>query len=372
MLELLERTRSCAGRMQNQQIKCHLSDEEKETFLRDGVLVIENVLTEAEVNEAMEGLNHTLSRLGVRSTDLNDTESAKALQGLSSTNGSGGVLDIFYEDWKLAIATKANIFHMTTQLWQVAYCLESKPHHPYGEFDSKQGYAYIDRICYRLPTELSEQLGNGINRQRKKRSRAIQRSLTPHLDCCPEKMYENVAKWRPIQCFVSLTDNVEANTGGFEAAKGFHTEFERWKATRPLARVSRVENGVETAVFVPAKCVGEYTHIRPKEDREVMERVHHVPVRAGSAVFWDNRIPHANAYRHTGTAPRVVVYCSFLPDIELNRVYVKEQLRKYYANEPITDQWNGIDGRQSDEEEPGQNNYEFSALGRKLMGIDSW
>mmetsp|Transcript_22809 Transcript_22809/g.56361 ORF Transcript_22809/g.56361 Transcript_22809/m.56361 type:complete len:358 (-) Transcript_22809:1741-2814(-) len=357
--------------MQNQTAKSRLSDEETERFLKDGVLVVENALSETEVNEAMKGLHYTLSRLGVKSLDLDDKESAKALQGLSSTNGSGGVLDIFYEDWKMEILTKTNIFHMTTQLWEASLCGESKPDHPYGEFDCEKGYVYIDRICYRLPTRLSEELGDSINNERKKRARPIQRSLTPHLDCCPDKMY-NSSKWRPIQCFVSLTDNLDANTGGFEAAKGFHTEFDLWKSARLPAQVSKKEMGVETTVLVPASCVGEYTHIRPKEDREVMERVQHIPVSAGSVVFWDIRIPHANAYRHNGTDPRAVVYCSFLPDIELNREYVKEQLRKYYAKKPITDQWNGIDGQQSDEEESKQTNFQFSALGRKLMGIDPW
>ncbi|KAL3936063.1 MAG: hypothetical protein SGBAC_008544 [Bacillariaceae sp.] len=355
--------------MQNQTKKCGLSDEETERFFRDGVLVVENALTETEIEEANEGLHCTLCRLGVNSIDPDDKESAKALQGLSSTNGSGGVLDIFFEDWKMEILTQANIFRMTTQLWQ-GLCGELD--HPYGDFDSAKGYAYIDRICYRLPTKLSEELGNGINKERKKRARPIQRSLTPHLDCCPEKMYEDAAKWRPIQCFVSLTDSLDANTGGFEAAKGFHAEFERWRSSRPPAQIKKKEKGVENTVLVAASCVGEYTHIRPKEDREVMKSVQHVPVSAGSVVFWDNRIPHANAYRHNGTAPRAVVYCSFLPDIELNRVYVKEQLRRYYAKKPITDQWSGLEGQQSDEEEPRQNNYKFSALGRKLMGIDPW
>ncbi|CAJ1930076.1 unnamed protein product [Cylindrotheca closterium] len=358
--------------MQTKSKRSHLSEEETEIFLRDGVLVVEDALTETEVQEALNELHNTLSQFGVKSLEIDDKESAKALQGLSSTNGSGGVLDIFYEDWKMEISTKANIFRMTTQLWKASLFDDSKPNHPYGVFDSEKGYAYIDRICYRLPTRLSKELGDGINKERKKRARPIQRSLTPHLDCCPDKMYKDVAKWRPLQCFVSLTDSLDANTGGFEAAKGFHAEFETWKSTRLPAQVSRKEKGVETTVLVPATCVGEYTHIRPREDREVMERVQHIPVSAGSVVFWDVRIPHANAYLHNGTVPRAVVYCSFLPDIELNRVYVKEQLRKYYAKKPITDQWNGLHGQQSDEEESQQTNYQFSALGRKLMGIDPW
>ena len=57
--------------------------------------------------------------------------------------------------------------------------------------------------------------------------------------------------------------------------------------------------------------MGEYTHIRPKEDVDIMKRIKHIPVKAGSAVFWDNRIPHANAYMNNSDHSRIVVYCSF-------------------------------------------------------------
>jgi hypothetical protein len=53
-----------------------------------------------------------------------------------------------------------------------------------------------------------------------------------------------------------------------------------------------------------------------------------------------NSIPHANSYRHLGTIPRVVVYCSFLPDISLNRTYVAHQLENWKAGRyPSGDQW---------------------------------
>ena len=34
----------------------------------------------------------------------------------------GGVLDIFYPEWKLKIATNETLFRMTCQLWKEAYC----------------------------------------------------------------------------------------------------------------------------------------------------------------------------------------------------------------------------------------------------------
>jgi hypothetical protein len=440
-----------------------LSIEQKEQFLRDGILVVENVLSKNEVQKAIIGLNETLSRHSVNVDSLTTTttstsvdgddkddddnenddgkevvgdeeenvNSARSLQQLSTTNGSGGVLDIFYEDWKLDICQKENLFRITTQLWEAfATCNDKSKSNccdkeeetynnesssssssssssiwwsPYGSFDYSKGYMYIDRICYRLPTKIAEKLGEQINgdskKKKKKKLRSIQRSLTPHLDCCPGTFFDKnqnqnqhdtakttttetktkteTKKWRPIQCFVSLTDNLEANTGGFEAAKGFHKDFHKWSQTRiPTIVIQKNKDGSRTAIPIPAACVGEYTHMRPKEDREVMDRVCHIPVPAGSAVFWDNRIPHSNAYTHNGTIPRAVVYCSFLPDVELNRCYVQNQLLNYQQNRPVKDQWNHINDDVVNVDDVGdqqkKHHYNFTSLGRKLMGIDTW
>ncbi|GAX24710.1 hypothetical protein FisN_4Hh268 [Fistulifera solaris] len=305
-----------------------LSEEQIATFLNQGILVVPNVLSQEEVTEALSGLYETLASHGVEAHNLEET--GKHLQQLSSTGGSGGVLDLFYAEWKFKISTNSKLFHLTSQLWKAAYCYQGETKeqlhteqfkwHPYGAFNPTQGYAYIDRVGYRIPTRLAERLGTI---SKKNKHIPIQRSLTPHLDCCPENPFPMNSKWRPIQCFVSLTDNTEPNTGGFEAAPGFHREFATWAAHRPPTLVTR--KGGET-LALPAPCVGEYTHIRPREDAAVLQRVQHIPVTAGSAVLWDNRIPHANAYRHDGTEPRVVVYTSFLPDVAINRQYARQQL----------------------------------------------
>jgi hypothetical protein len=35
---------------------------------------------------------------------------------------TGGVLDIFYQEWQMKIATNETLFRMTCQLWKEAYC----------------------------------------------------------------------------------------------------------------------------------------------------------------------------------------------------------------------------------------------------------
>lgn len=369
-----------------------LSPGQVEDYLEHGFLVVDNVLSPQEVEEAMEGMRLSLKRRGVETFDRGDEVSARAFDALSSTNGSGGVLDIFYDDWKMKIATNPKLFTATQQLWKAGYCLGSKGDddqtnadeekdfkwHPYGrDVDFDRGYLYIDRVGYRLPTELSEAWGAIHAAATRKKHRSIQRSLTPHLDCCPNALYENVAKWRPIQCFISLTDTPEKNQGGFECVPGFHRTFATWAKNRPATILLQKdkESGEQVAVKVKPACVGEYSHIRPKEDASVMVRVRHVPVKAGSAVFWDNRIPHGNSYRNDRSIARAVVYCSFLPDIELNRQYVRDQLVAWKNHRPIRDQWNNIlenDECVKDKYEASFDDKSLTELGLQLMGIAQW
>jgi ectoine hydroxylase-related dioxygenase (phytanoyl-CoA dioxygenase family) len=359
-----------------------LTQEQIDQFLDQGVLVVENILSQSKLNEANEGLSRTLAEYGIDTQHLDVT--GHALERLSSTNGSGGVLDLFYPEWKMQVASNSRLFHATCELWEAAYCHHGESRdelddshifkwHPHGPFNCKRGYMYIDRIGYRIPTAMAEQLGASTGKKSKK-AKPIQRSLTPHLDCCPDNLFsQKASKWRPIQCFVSLTDNLEPNTGGFEAALGFHKTFHKW--IRPRSAVKNVS--------FPAPCIGEYTHIRPKEDRDVMALIQHIPVRAGSAVFWDNRIPHANAYQNDQSEVRAVVYCSFLPDIKLNREYVRRQLYNYQRRIPPTDQWINTTERVVEScrmyrEEEHEQDVESAAaaasasLRRKLLGLDPW
>ncbi|KAL7491398.1 hypothetical protein ACHAWT_000762 [Skeletonema menzelii] len=393
-----------------------LSPEQISTYLRDGVLVVDNLLSPSEIIEAQTSLAQTLlNDLEVDISNLEET--GHNLTKASSTNGAGGVLDIFYPEWKMNIATNEQLFRMTSQLWKEAYCNgETKDDfrwHPFGTFDCNRGYMYIDRIGFRLPSKLAESIGErqlsnneaatnatpinarGTNKQKKKKkSRAIQRSLTPHFDLCPETYQDatNKNKWRPIQCFVSLTDNLLPNTGGFECCKGFHREFHSWvQRGRRLSSSDddKIAEGEDIPPMKQQPCIGEYTHVH---DRELMRRVQHIPVKAGSVVFWDNRLPHGNSYRNdnsydqttisSSSAPleacgaRAVVYCSFLPDVAINRSFVERQLIDWKLGRAprVGDRWIKQDDEEEDDGNLRDDEMEpnLSDLGRKLIGLEKW
>lgn len=275
-------------------------------FLTTGVAVIPAVLSAEEVLQARQAFHSFLLMEGVDTSRLEET--AGALRGLSSTAGSGGVLDVFYESWQLALAENPRVFASLSQLWAASFARDNCDayRHPYGSFNPCKGYLYLDRLCFRVPDHVSAMHSLTVG----KKQRPLQRSLTPHLDCCPHDLYASSnRKWRPVQAFLALTDTLEKDQvrfeskitsigdnnsiihfislfmkGGFEACLGMHLEFDEW--------VRRRAAGSSSGSSPP--CVGQFTPIRPVEDADVMSRMQHVPCRAGDLVCWDFRTPHAN------------------------------------------------------------------------------
>lgn len=281
-------------------------------------------------------------------------ETGHCLSRLSSTYGAGGILDVFYQDWKLEVNEHSKVVGIMNHLFQESYAKCVSPFsHPYGIFDPSKSLMYIDRVCFRVPESVSQ-------RFRLKR-KSLQRSLTPHLDCCPHKMYSSskkYPKWRPIQAFVALTDTLLPNEGGFEAHPGFHLKFDDWVATR------KPSPSIDKSNLEPP-CVGNFTPIRPLEDKEVLHGIVHIPCRAGDMVCWDYRIPHANSRRNDSTIAREVIYIGILPGIDLNVSYARHQLQRYREGKVPVDQWHEHSDLQPC-------SYAFSPLGKKMMTIDDY
>lgn len=80
---------------------------------------------------------------------LNLESTAAGLTKLSSTGGSGGILDVFYEDWKLNVNQHPQVVAAIQNLWFSTWCddthIDGLYKHPYGKFDPRRGYMYIDR-----------------------------------------------------------------------------------------------------------------------------------------------------------------------------------------------------------------------------------
>ncbi|KUF78939.1 hypothetical protein AM587_10001368 [Phytophthora nicotianae] len=346
-----------------QVIERYLTDEQIQQFMDEGVLVVPNVLTPEEVAQARHGLHSELAKYGVDHDNLEET--GDNLKNLSSTGGAGGILDLFYPSWRLKVAENEKVFAAMTDLWEATYAHNHPDFlHPFGDFDGKRGYMYINRVCYRVPDVISKKFA-------KKKSRPMQRSLTPHWDCCPTKMFDSgkdTPRWRPIQCITVLTSNTESNTGGFECVPGFHKEFAGYAAKNQPETVT--EAPLTAALRRPQVCLGDFSPLRMQEDRAIIDRYQHIGCEAGSVILFDWRLPHANSYKHVGTIPREVIYTGFIPDIPINRSYVQEQLRRYKARLLPADHWQKDDVHSRVAEDFSA--HHFSALGSRLIGLHPW
>lgn len=313
-----------------------LSAAQIAAFIRDGVVVVPGVLSAEQLDRARGGLGETLRKFHVDPSDLEAT--GGNLSRLSSTGGAGGVLDVFYPSWKLQLTLDHQRYHDTVaDLFDATYARSDAGEgglwsHPFGDFDPYQLLAHVDRIGFRVPDAVSSAHGSSTKRP-------LQRSLTPHLDCCPTAMHAGGGKafprWRPLQCMLSLTDSLEANTGGFECVRGFHHEFADYFSSDDGRDIPLDEEEAATR----AVCVGDFCPIRPREDFTVISRYEHVPVPAGAAVIWDQRIPHANARYNRSDVPRSVVYGGWLPRVPCNEAYAEEQLRRFKLLLPQVDFW---------------------------------
>lgn len=146
--------------------------------------------------------SHSAHSHHTQQQDVDDLEStAGNLRALSSTGGSGGVLDRYYMPWKLHMHQNPRFFQAVSQLWAATFAAcpnnDDPEHarvysnHPFGPFDPSKGYAYIDRVGFRVPDRVAQ-----LHRKGK---RPLQRSLTPHLDCCPSALYDSgvcVCVWK--------------------------------------------------------------------------------------------------------------------------------------------------------------------------------
>ena len=128
--------------------------------------------------EAKNGMNKSLlDHAGVDASSLEQLQKTKmGLKNLSSTNGAGGVLDLFYERWKMRITLENKAYAaICKELYASTYASydavgaaqdgedpdsedSSLWSHPYGNFDpmAEGIWAHIDRIGFRVPDAVAE------------------------------------------------------------------------------------------------------------------------------------------------------------------------------------------------------------------------
>jgi hypothetical protein len=277
-----------------------LTPDQIAEFKENGVLVIENVLTSDEVDISREALHHDIfTRTGILHQSPNWGEIGARLKGPG--------MYIYYARWKLLnIHLHPNVTSVYEQLLTQTYGSGVEPNfeHPFGECTNH--LTMVDRVCYRLPDYVSTEGG-----------------LSLHLDRNPLDPYllqaGGLDKWRPIQGFVTLTDNIDTNSGGLKVVNGFHTIIDDYF------------KGSSEAVDACGRR-GEFFRMINKSHAKVQKQLNAVYAPKGSLVLWDSRIPHATCDRLLGGDSREVIYTGFLPNTAINRHFIDIQREAIDSN----------------------------------------
>jgi ectoine hydroxylase-related dioxygenase (phytanoyl-CoA dioxygenase family) len=274
-----------------------LSLEQIEEFKDTGVLIVENVFTDDEIHDFRTEFHKCLKKI--------DIDHDLVLQGICPINEGPRIKNkisrIFYAKWKLQIQTDPKVYQIMKELLLNTYGSGITPNfeHPFGEFTDI--HTYIDRVCYRLPDVIKAEGGLGL-----------------HLDRNPTDPYlfksTGLKKWRPIQTFVALTDHYSGDSGGLRVVSGFHKQINDYFKNPSLLKG------------------GEFYRMHSKKHTALEKKCQPLIIPKGSLVCWDNRLPHATCQKLSGFDTREVVYTGFLPNTELNKIYIENQLKAIRSN----------------------------------------
>ncbi len=145
-----------------------------------------------------------------------------------------------------------------------------------------------------------------------------------------------------VQGVLSLTDTPPGR-GGFQCVPGFPRQFESWLKTQPTDR----------------------DPWRP--DLEGLE-VKSIATRAGDLLIWHNALPHGTS-ANRGPQPRIAQYLCMFPAREKEQPLREQRIRLWReSRSPEGFAFPGNERERQGRTGPAT----LTALGRKLLGLDSW
>lgn len=147
-----------------------------------------------------------------------------------------------------------------------------------------------------------------------------------------------------VQGALALRDTDE-DMGGFQCVPELYQELATWLARRPADQ--RASRTPDLSGFTITK----------------------VPLQAGDLVIWRNLLPHGNGYNHSGQ-PRLAQYIAMSPARADDFQERQMRINCWQKNSPPPHPFFPGDPRKIEEqrEQPAR----LTALGRKLLGLDSW
>ncbi|CAM4790776.1 unnamed protein product [Rotaria magnacalcarata] len=152
------------------------------------------------------------------------------------------------------------------------------------------------------------------------------------LDVQNQSTHNGMRKWK-LQVILALDDCCEED-GGFHAVPGFQNYIATWKKENQQLYIDTNKGGDPTAVQIPI-------------DDPIRQHMQRMPIRKGSLLVWDSRLPHGN-YPNNSNHMRIIQYLHMAPitDEALRSLPLKEQ--------------------------DLQETFQLAELGKRLYGFKPW
>ncbi len=138
-----------------------------------------------------------------------------------------------------------------------------------------------------------------------------------------------------VQGLIALGDT-PADAGGFCCVPGFHRHTLKW------GRANRL-HCIEQALLQPVNP----TSVQIPKDDPMQQHIQPVPLRAGSLLIWDSRLPHCN-FANKSSRHRLVQY------IKMAQAADREVAQIVYRRDDLP------------------RDLELTDIGRKLFGFEKW
>jgi len=230
----------------------------------------------------------------------NITGDKAAMDKIGGVRAKSLASTVFYPKWKLDAITHPKIIDFFDRLMKATFGPSNRPgyEHPFGS--SEDLLLFLDGATYRLPDHLQAEGGLSLHLDRN--------PFDPFLlrECVQKKL----TKFRPVQCWLGLTDHYGGMAGGLRVVRGFHKEHDAYFGKSPLVLDSTG---------------GEFYRLNPNSHAKLWSRAEPVDVPAGSMVLWDNRLPHSTSDQLVSDDTREVLYFSYLPACPINLEYTRQQ-----------------------------------------------
>lgn len=246
-----------------------VTDAHIEEFRTFGVVVIEGVLSPEEVEHYRECFHREIA---LHNYDYHAIMVEGNCKGVEM-NTVKKLRHTFYPKWKMELQADPRIHDAYATMLRA--CADG---FGLSEEHLTRFYPFIDRMGMRFPDHIYASGGLGL-----------------HVD-------KVGIKYRPIQGFVALTDQLQAAHGGLQVVKQFHQHSMDNETTYRLIQTD---------------------HAR------LMSRIESIHVKAGSLVLWDYRLPHKTNDFFSSDDTREVLYMSYLPNTPINAEYHQAQWKAY-------------------------------------------